>query len=323
MSDLEDYQSGMTEDEDYEKEEEERALKSIQKKNMNGVISIEEVNSDGGEDEDEERDDDADDEEDEADEDDGDDEDEDDEEDDDITEPEDEDDEDGSYNGTQKGGKQKKKTKPTSTLSELEEYKQKFLQSILYGGETKTMDEYGEDDEDEDEDQYGEGSAAYGSRMKNSASRIDNQTEQYGDMTDDEDDDGNTTDEEDYLKKFNDNVRKDFITMYHPEIKQSNYDEISALTKVVRDSFGNIIDPLHTTIPILTRFERARILGIRAKQINSGAEPFIDVPNTIIEGRIIAEKELEAKAIPFIISRPLPNGRKEYWRVQDLEVIDY
>ena len=59
---------------------------------------------------------------------------------------------------------------------------------------------------------------------------------------------------------------------------------------------------------------------MRAKQINNGADPFIDVPNNMIEGLTIAEKELEDKKVPFIIRRPLPNGSSEYWKVKDLEM---
>jgi hypothetical protein len=32
--------------------------------------------------------------------------------------------------------------------------------------------------------------------------------------------------------------------------------------------------------------------------------------------------EFEAKKIPFIIARPLPNGATEYWHLHDLEVLD-
>ena len=117
--------------------------------------------------------------------------------------------------------------------------------------------------------------------------------------------------------------KENLIEEYHKELKQINYDEITALTKIIRDVNGNIIDPIHKTLPFLTKFERARILGVRAKQINNGAEPFIDVPENVIEGHIIAEMELERKAIPFIIARPLPNGKKEYWNASDLELIDY
>ena len=68
-----------------------------------------------------------------------------------------------------------------------------------------------------------------------------------------------------------------------------NYEEISNLTKIVRDSNNIIIDPFHKTIPFLTKYERARILGQRAKQIESGAKPFIKIPSNIIDSYIIAE----------------------------------
>ena len=95
-----------------------------------------------------------------------------------------------------------------------------------------------------------------------------------------------------------------------------------ALSKITRDKAGNIVDPLHTTLPILTRYEKAKVIGIRAKQINNGAHVFIDVPHNMIEGLTIAEKELEAKKIPFIIRRPMPNGGSEYWKVSDLEMLE-
>ena len=110
---------------------------------------------------------------------------------------------------------------------------------------------------------------------------------------------------------------------FHPESILQNYDEILSMTKVVRDSNGIIIDKLHRTIPYLTKYEKARILGQRAKQINSGAYPFVKVPENVIDGYIIAELELKQKRIPFIIRRPLPNGGSEYWKVQDLEDISF
>ena len=55
----------------------------------------------------------------------------------------------------------------------------------------------------------------------------------------------------------------------------------------------------------------------------SGANPFIKVPENIIDGYIIAEMELKEKLIPFIIRRPLPNGTSEYWNIKDLENISF
>ena len=78
---------------------------------------------------------------------------------------------------------------------------------------------------------------------------------------------------------------------------------------------------MHKSIPYLTKYERARILGQRSKQINSGAKPFIKVPETIIDGYLIAELELIQKRIPFIIRRPIPGGSCEYWNLKDLEII--
>ncbi len=140
------------------------------------------------------------------------------------------------------------------------------------------------------------------------------------DITDDDEED---SDDEGYLQKFDNDIRQDYILNYHPEIQQSNYDEITSLAKVIKDEKGNIIDPFHKSVPFLTKFERTRVLGMRAKQINSGSEPFIKVPQNIIEGYIIAEMELQAKALPYIIVRPIPGGKKEYWYLEDLEVIDY
>ena len=110
---------------------------------------------------------------------------------------------------------------------------------------------------------------------------------------------------------------------FHPECKLHNYSEVIAMTKVVRDENNLIIDPLHKTIPFLTKYERARILGQRAKQINSGATAFIKVPENVIDGYVIAEMELQQKRIPFIIRRPLPNGGSEYWNLKDLEDISF
>jgi DNA-directed RNA polymerase subunit K/omega len=142
-------------------------------------------------------------------------------------------------------------------------------------------------------------------------------------MVEDEDDDDDDDDESNnlYLQKFNSGINKNYIVDYHPESCLNNYEEISVLTRVVRDKNNNIIDDLHKTIPFLTKYERTRILGQRAKQINSGAKAFVKVPENVIDGYLIAELELAQKRIPFIIRRPTPGGGCEYWNVRDLEIV--
>jgi DNA-directed RNA polymerase I, II, and III subunit RPABC2 len=124
------------------------------------------------------------------------------------------------------------------------------------------------------------------------------------------------------LKKFDSEVREEYLANFHPECMMQNYDEIYNLARVVRDDRGIIVDELHKTLPILTKYERTRVLGQRAKQINDGATPFVKVPEGVIDGYLIALKELEEKKIPFIIRRPLPNRGSEYWHLEDLQVVN-
>jgi DNA-directed RNA polymerase I, II, and III subunit RPABC2 len=137
------------------------------------------------------------------------------------------------------------------------------------------------------------------------------------------DNEAEETEDENYLQKFDKEINKNYIMNFHPECIMHNYDEVEALTKVVRDKNNIIIDNLHKTIPYLTKYERTRILGQRAKQINAGGTAFVKVPENVIDGYLIAELELREKRIPFIIRRPLPNGGSEYWNVKDLENIAF
>ena len=128
---------------------------------------------------------------------------------------------------------------------------------------------------------------------------------------------------DDDLKKLEDGIQKDYLMDIHSELKELNYKELDALSRIVKDKNGNIIDNLHKTIPFLTKYERTKILGLRTKQINQGSAIFVDAPKDMIDGYNIALLELEQKKIPFIIQRPLPNGGSEYWKVSDLEIINY
>jgi DNA-directed RNA polymerase I, II, and III subunit RPABC2 len=139
--------------------------------------------------------------------------------------------------------------------------------------------------------------------------------------TDDDESDDDENDDDTYLQRFDTEMNETYISTFHPECSINNYDEIAILSNVIRDANNNIIDPFHKTTSILTKYEKARIIGQRAKQINSGATPFIRVPDNIIDGSIIAEMELNQKRVPFIIRRPLPNGTCEYWNLRDLEIL--
>ena len=189
------------------------------------------------------------------------------------------------------------------------------------------IDEGGSDDDDMSEngseggsENGSEGGSIYGG----DADLVDEKTQELlfnggGDDDDDDDDDDN---DENYLQKFADNIKKDIISDYHPELKSHNYEEVETLCKIVKNENGVIIDPLHKTLPFITKYEKTRILGERAKQLNAGAKSFIEVDNSMIDGYLIALKEYEQKKIPFIIRRPIPDGTCEYWKLKDLEMLD-
>jgi len=134
-------------------------------------------------------------------------------------------------------------------------------------------------------------------------------------------DDLEANDSHEFLQKFNKESKNDFIASNHQECLSKNLDEIKDLLHVIRDKNNIIIDELHKTLPILTKYEKTRILGIRIKQLNNGALPYVKIAEDLLDSFIIAEKELKEKKIPFIIQRPLPNNTFEYWKLEDLEIL--
>jgi DNA-directed RNA polymerase I, II, and III subunit RPABC2 len=130
-----------------------------------------------------------------------------------------------------------------------------------------------------------------------------------------------TDDDENYLQKFDESLHTQVIADYHPEMKSHNYDEITNMAKVTRNESGAIIDPLHKSVPFITRYEKAKLIGERAAQLGAGAKPLVEVDENIIDDYVIASKEFNEKKIPFIIKRPMPNGGCEYWRMEDLEIL--
>ena len=173
-----------------------------------------------------------------------------------------------------------------------------------------------DDDQDEYEDDNDNDSPLSNTKMSESSTSPVAQLSVI-----DSDDDDEDSDDEALDNKFEIEGLNEFLAKYHPESKQHNYDEIYALSEVIRDSKGIIIDELHKTLPIMSKYEKTRILGQRAKQINSGNKPFVNVPKNIMDGYLIAQEELMQKKLPFIIRRPLPSGGSEYWRIKDLEIL--
>ena len=74
------------------------------------------------------------------------------------------------------------------------------------------------------------------------------------------------------------------------------------------------------TTKFLTKYEKTRLLGTRALQISLNAKSTLDnIYET--DSLKIAEMELKEKKIPLMIQRYLPNGRIEYWKIDEMEII--
>jgi DNA-directed RNA polymerase subunit K/omega len=70
---------------------------------------------------------------------------------------------------------------------------------------------------------------------------------------------------------------------------------------------------------ILSKYEKTKIIGLRMEQLVRNSPPCIEIDKTKPFNPFeIAMKELESRKIPFMIARKLPNGKKEYWRIEDL-----
>ena len=71
------------------------------------------------------------------------------------------------------------------------------------------------------------------------------------------------------------------------------------------------------TLPYLTKYEKARIIGARALQLSMGAPLLVNLEGET-DSLEIALKELKERVIPIIIRRYLPSGKYEDWELDEL-----
>jgi len=80
---------------------------------------------------------------------------------------------------------------------------------------------------------------------------------------------------------------------------------------------NRIPDAERTTRRYITKYEKAKIIGVRAQQIALGAVPNIDIKSTMTP-REIARYELENKKTPIIVQRIFHTGKYEEWKIEEL-----
>ena len=73
------------------------------------------------------------------------------------------------------------------------------------------------------------------------------------------------------------------------------------------------------TPPVLSKYERTKVLSERTQQIEKGAQPYLSSIERFTTAYSIALEEFSQKKIPFIIRRPLPHSDGyEYWKLKDM-----
>lgn len=105
------------------------------------------------------------------------------------------------------------------------------------------------------------------------------------------------------------------------EISEKEIAEIDKECEIIRNRKIITKDLLHKMVeitskdgqivigpPMLTRFEKARIMGARTLQLSLGAPVFIEIPKNATTSLEIAMEELKQRMIPIVIKRTLPNG---------------
>jgi len=84
---------------------------------------------------------------------------------------------------------------------------------------------------------------------------------------------------------------------------------------------GITVDKNHLSYPFLNKYEITKIIGHRANELSQGARPYINLEAHVTDPKEIARMELEQRRLPYIIKRPMPNGKFEYWRLTDLVIL--
>jgi DNA-directed RNA polymerase subunit K/omega len=111
------------------------------------------------------------------------------------------------------------------------------------------------------------------------------------------------------------------LLAHHPEHVIAYAETVAPKLQLIASPPIGGKDPNHKSMPILTTYERTKVIGFRANQLSKGAKPYIKVPPYVKDVSEIARMELKERRLPFIIRRPMPDGTHEYWRLSDLLIL--
>jgi len=211
------------------------------------------------------------------------------------------------------GGAKKKENKikndsETETESEIEE-------SEVESSDESNIDEQvsSDDDRDIDEDQEEQEQ-----EEEQEESEIEETETEETDKESDADEKTNRDSDNESKEEDNEDNTKD--KCYQKFSKKSTIDtDIDYDEYFIKDDEIIINKTSRLTKPYLTKYEKVRILGDRARQLAQGAKPMIK-NTTGLSHKEVALLELKSKVIPLIIERPIPNVGVEKWKLSELEI---
>ena len=175
----------------------------------------------------------------------------------------------------------------------------------------------------------------------------DNEEEEEKETQDNEEDEVQEDNEEEDKDEIQEDKNKKIISKAKPIIKkdkktlekeenQKNHNHSKPKTISISTKVDNKVDMFeeddldfryvmmnydftkNKSEPKITKYEKALLIGKRAKQIEEGANPNVKYQQgqSVIS---IAEEELKQRKIPFFIRRTIGN-KIEYWKPADMEV---
>lgn len=102
------------------------------------------------------------------------------------------------------------------------------------------------------------------------------------------------------------------------EVEDEKDDDAGAYADGFQSKRGYTKNKERITSTFLTKYERARILGTRALQLSKNAPPMVVPQPGETDPYKLAERELAARKIPFIVRRYLPDHTYEDWKLSEL-----
>ena len=102
------------------------------------------------------------------------------------------------------------------------------------------------------------------------------------------------------------------------EVEDEKDDDGGAYADGFQSKRGYTKNKERITSTFLTKYERARILGTRALQLSKNAPPMVVPQPGETDPYKLAERELAARKIPFIVRRYLPDHTYEDWKLSEL-----